>query len=559
MGSRRRDHTPGLLSAVVSVVIVLIVATLALTATQAAPPAIAEVAPSAVQQIKDAPSEQTGSVGEGEGGAGAGGVTTTTTAGPGGSAAGPGGVSTTAPATIERARVRRCVGNPPRQTEDPQSPPCVPYFEGDNGGATYRGVTRDTITLAIPSSDQRANADLEAYFNKRYEFYGRRLRLVPGGGGETCAQRKSAAVAADTQLKVFGGLDAFSGNGGNCFQTEMARRQLISALSYVQFGENELLSLQPYLWQYSMSFDKLLRAVGEMYCARLAGGKAEYSPDPFYKASARKLGLVLQNGLRDTDIDLAPIDRALAVCGASVALKERLSSNDDPGLANPDRAQAAMAKFKANGITTVLNLSIAFLSQYVSSAADGQQYYPEWIFTTYGSLDTNTAIKVFWPQASERQSIIGLTVMPPMRPWTEETSYQAVKEVDPAVDPAADTSFLQNLTPQYRTLLVVASGIQMAGPNLTPQTFASALQRTKFPYPPDDPTKAGNVGFAGDHSMTEDLAEFWWSETAKSPLGYVSDGSVGAVCYLDGGNRRRLGSWPNGRGTFFQGSCDSNA
>ena len=33
---------------------------------------------------------------------------------------------------------KRCVGSPPRQTEDPLSPPCVGYFEGDNFGATAR-------------------------------------------------------------------------------------------------------------------------------------------------------------------------------------------------------------------------------------------------------------------------------------------------------------------------------------------------------------------------------------------------------------------------------------
>src|SRR2546427_7521610 len=29
---------------------------------------------------------------------------------------------------------KRCVGKPPRQTEDPMAPPCVAFFSGDNGG-----------------------------------------------------------------------------------------------------------------------------------------------------------------------------------------------------------------------------------------------------------------------------------------------------------------------------------------------------------------------------------------------------------------------------------------
>ena len=59
-------------------------------------------------------------------------------AGPGGDAGGEvaGGRAVKDPST------KRCVGNPPRQSEDPLSPPCVASFNGDNGGATYHGVTR---------------------------------------------------------------------------------------------------------------------------------------------------------------------------------------------------------------------------------------------------------------------------------------------------------------------------------------------------------------------------------------------------------------------------------
>jgi hypothetical protein len=44
---------------------------------------------------------------------------------------------------------KRCVGNPPRQTEDPTSPPCVAFFDGDNFGSTYQGVTGEEIRVLI--------------------------------------------------------------------------------------------------------------------------------------------------------------------------------------------------------------------------------------------------------------------------------------------------------------------------------------------------------------------------------------------------------------------------
>ncbi|MCI0347640.1 MAG: hypothetical protein L0221_19740, partial [Chloroflexi bacterium] len=47
------------------------------------------------------------------------------------------------------ASAKRCVGNPPRQTEDPLAPPCVAFFQGDNFGATYQGVTRDEVRILL--------------------------------------------------------------------------------------------------------------------------------------------------------------------------------------------------------------------------------------------------------------------------------------------------------------------------------------------------------------------------------------------------------------------------
>ena len=207
-----RRGAAGFVNAVVSVAILIIVASLAITSAQSPPPAIAELAPSAVQQIKDAPSEQTSTAGEGEGG-GDGGFGATTTRCHHATLA-PGQAPPTTAPPIERARVRRCVGNPPRQTEDPQSPPCVPYFEGDNGGATYRGVTKDTITLTIPNANQRVIDDLTALLQQalrvlRPQAQARRRRRRPD-----CQQRKAAAVQADSEYAPFAGLDANNGNAG---------------------------------------------------------------------------------------------------------------------------------------------------------------------------------------------------------------------------------------------------------------------------------------------------------------------------------------------------------
>src|SRR5207253_2591237 len=49
------------------------------------------------------------------------------------------------PPAIKTPSTKRCIGKPPRQTEDPLAPPCVASFAGDNFGATYQGVSKDEV------------------------------------------------------------------------------------------------------------------------------------------------------------------------------------------------------------------------------------------------------------------------------------------------------------------------------------------------------------------------------------------------------------------------------
>jgi hypothetical protein len=81
------------------------------------------------------------------------------------------------------------------------------------------------------------------------------------------------------------------------------------------------------------------------------------------------------------------------------------------------------------------------------------------------------------------------------------------------------------------------------------------MQRATFPYPKVDPTKSGNVGFQGDHSMTDDFTEYWWSETAPAPLGDESPSGAGAFCYVNQAARITPGNWPKGADPFLKGPC----
>src|SRR5205823_4068075 len=131
----RRGRLPGLVNVGAAVAVLALILQLALRASQAATPAIAEFAPQAQRPIQSAVAEQAGNFGAGAGGAGAG-------------ATPPPSPSATQPQDVV---FRHCVGDPPRQIEDPQSPPCVPFWRGNNGGGTSKGVGRNVIKIFVPN------------------------------------------------------------------------------------------------------------------------------------------------------------------------------------------------------------------------------------------------------------------------------------------------------------------------------------------------------------------------------------------------------------------------
>src|SRR5438270_4484283 len=135
---RRPVRGPGVVFTAIAVAATLTLGVVALDASQSSPPAVAEFAPAALNQVKNAPS-QLGSQGE-----------PSTSPTPSVTPSHRSTPSPTPTASVDVPLTRPCVGDPPRQIEDPQAPPCVNYWKGDNGGATSYGVTRDEIRIAVP-------------------------------------------------------------------------------------------------------------------------------------------------------------------------------------------------------------------------------------------------------------------------------------------------------------------------------------------------------------------------------------------------------------------------
>ena len=541
---RQGRRGPTVVYTTATVVLLVLIATLAITTESASPPSIAEYAPRSIQQIKHAPNNQSGNFGDVGGAPVQGGASPSPTPSP----------SVPPPSLPPPPRTFTCVGSPPRQTADPQSPPCISSWVGNNGGATSRGVTPTEVRVYMPplfnnSEYFRVVADLQEYFNRHFEFYGRRLNLAPqqtGGSAEpsangTCSDIQAQADWASKELNIFAAADDGS---DSCWYDELGRNKVISLSGQTTENRFEQEKLAPYLYSYPGDGEDLLAATGEFICKQLAGKDATHSNDAVYSRTKRVFGLIVSATISEIPTPQTDIVNQLKKCGEKFAATVVLTqaSSDDQSQNQQDNAawaaaaQNAVVKMHQANVSTVVCMCQILATAAISSAAQSQDYYPEWLT----ERSDQNVLTQGWA-ASERPSMMMVSEFPQQIRESQSFFIQALQEVDPGFCPCASSlDFLYGqLT--YWQLLMLASGVQMAGPDLTPFTFQHGLQSTVFPNPPD-PLHEGHVSFAGRHTMIDDFLVTWWNQSATPP--YQGD-PQGSWCYAEGGRRFGLGNFPS--------------
>ena len=92
----------------------------------------------------------------------------------------------------------------------------------------------------------------------------------------------------------------------------------------------------------------------------------------------------------------------------------------------------------------------------------------------------------------------------------------------------------------YAQLQILAIGVQMAGPNLTPDSFAQGLFRYPTSNGPLGTWKFGD----GDYTTSQDSREIYWDPNRKS----VQTGKNGAYVETEPGKRYAIGGYSGGAG-----------
>lgn len=398
-------------------------------------------------------------------------------------AAGAGGVSA----------AKACAGN--QVPNDTYSPPCI-SFSGNNGGASYRGVTANTITISFRiSSDnvvgvssliskiatrntntqfnestaqvERTVSDLVAYFNDHFQFYGRKLVLKFWNGQGQLLQEFQDAGQAQAQADALNEANSIK-PFAEIFALSQPFSEALSAQGIVNLGSpymSQEFYQQHAPYAYSVFPDATDLGVegGNLAVKELCHQPVTWAGTGVSDGQKRKFAVLVP----DNPVYQQAAKEAISVAtAAGCAPAANLTYALDLSQASQE-AQGIAQQIVNDKITTILEASDPIAPIFLTGDLDNAHYEPE-IFNLGAAFTDYDYVAQLFDQSVWSHDA-GVTNGGPIPPYGSSIAYFAAKSVDPGNPPALEVDNY------YEDLYMLALGIQMAGPDLTPQTFERGL------------------------------------------------------------------------------------
>jgi hypothetical protein len=440
---------------------------------------------------------------------------------------------------------------------DAYSPNCFTWTPGaNNGGATSPGVTATTIKVSIRidafldglnnalskaapgASDLQESAEvvertfngLAAYFNKNYQFYGRKIQLdfFSGkgdvlqealGGGQEGAQQDAQHVAKD--LGDFADISAVT-----VPYAEALQQQHVINVGVPYVSKDWLTAHAPYSWTPLTDCTTVVNSVGAYYAAKLGHHTADFAGGDL-KGKPRRTGIIAPDNdwyQQCVNAGINTIKAAGFGDDLAVDLKYQLDLNK-----MLTTAQTLLPQLRAAGVTTVICGCDPVLLSFLTAQAAQQNYFPEWVITGVAYVDQDLVGQFFDP--SEWAHAFGVSYLGPTQPLKGSFAYNAYESSGTPGQPSIATQMM------FDQMQVLAIGLQMAGPTLNPNTFQAGM----FAYlPRSGPEGLWDFG-PGDYSTSDDAREVYWNPNATS----TQNNKKGAYI-ASSNNRYPIGKWPVG-------------
>jgi hypothetical protein len=444
-----------------------------------------------------------------------------------------------------------------------QSPPCMPKFVGDNGGNTFRGVTKDKITVVIfypkyeqgtqqvlaannlamtPEKGEEVHGILEKFFNKHYEFYGRQIDVqyysteVPDA-----ATLRATAKAIVQKFNPFAVLFYAQGLGPAAFHEQLAREGVLN-LGVAPVADEFFINNAPLVWSQVIQGYRYADMAAEYYCKRMYGKNATLAGDPQTRLKKRKLGVVSSE---------APESKAVAdrfvrqvtggMCGTKNDGTTQYTYSADAAIAE-DQRPALVTRLKNDGITTIRGGSVC-------AEGDQQRYFPEIFAAEVFDDDFVGRVYAALCGPTQMNQVFGIGLFPRAHPVREKEWYKAMQDVQPGYE----GPYLAE--GPFQGLIFLSRLIQYAGPNLNPQNVFAGSRKTPQiggyvnanPWPgwkccnPFTPEFHIAVD-ANSFTAKNDARQIYWDNTARSE----GDGVQGSWVGVDNSKRYRRGGWTKG-------------
>jgi hypothetical protein len=449
----------------------------------------------------------------------------------------------------------------------PNAPPCVePWDPGqDNGGATSQGVTADEILVVLykgqpdplqqalvesagadtdPDAVNQTSQDYINLFTDVYETYGRKVRIevVEASGGPDDATAAQADALKVIDLKPFA---VIGGPTTAAWYQEIITADIVCVGCAGAETADKVAAGAPYLWPTGPTPEQADAHLLEMIGKQLVGKPATFAGDDALHDTTRVFGWIQAE--TETDEYKARNDafeQAFAdEYGGEIASRYTYIFDPSQGA---DIGTTAIARMKEAGVTTIILSVDPLLPANITKEATAQNYFPEWIIGPSVLADT-TIFGRTYDQTQWAHAIgLGLTSA---RGSREISDSYVVYDWYYGTPPRVNSQAVLSPSPQR-----LALGIHLAGPNLTPETFAQGL----FRAPRREPglTYARDSWGEGvwpetDYNSSDDAAPVWWDVTATGKDEAGKEGT-GMLTSVDGGRRYLPGEWPTDPIPWFQ-------
>ena len=451
-------------------------------------------------------------------------------------------------------------------------PPCVASFgDGDNGGATYRGVTGDTIKVVVyrgnlgPAvdailtaqgsnpSDEEFDAMLNAasaWINDHYQLYGRKIEAIRFNGqcasvppDYACLRNEARQIVENHQPFAF----VWNSSLASPFFDEFSKRGVVNIGGW-GFRDQFAQLRRPYHYDLPMGGSQLVDLVSEWYCNRMYGNgqaTAEHAGDPAFHSRPRVLGAIST----DDPENKKSIDELNILlqrkCGASVA--HTYFYAQDITTAEQQKRAAVNRMRESPESTTVMCFCDLVAPTFLYQESQEQAYFPEHVMVGTGFMDADASAQAYGGLPSRNDGhqygynfdyAFGLAQLPDEEPMASNHAARLFQATGTAGTPYPSA---------YRDVeyyMLLAGLLQGAGPDLTPvnleagagQMLSSApagLGNPKLNIRSVVPTK--------DYTWFDSVREIYWS---KQPSEF--NGEAGTWAIVGDGRWYRAGEIPTG-------------